>query len=93
MGLWIKCPGCQANNPLYVKICSQCGLSLENLPPEKRLYVVGEAAALSAQPAASPAPARTAAKTAAKPAPKAEPAAKAAAKEEKKAKRPKKKKG
>jgi hypothetical protein len=74
MGLWLKCPGCQASNPLSLKVCSHCGQSLDKLPAAKRVYVIGPAAA---SPAPSPAPApgkspaaRSPSKAAAKPAQK-----------------------
>jgi hypothetical protein len=54
MGLWLKCPGCQASNPLSLKVCPQCGQALDKLPAAKRVYVIGPAAA---SPALSPAPA------------------------------------
>ena len=41
MGLWLKCPGCQENNPLAAQVCPACGRSLQNLPPGQRVYVVG----------------------------------------------------
>jgi hypothetical protein len=47
MGLWMKCPKCQTDNPLFLKACANCGLPLDNLPPAKRVYVLaspGEAA-------------------------------------------------
>ena len=40
MGLWLKCPVCQARNPLQLKNCAACDASLENLPPEQRVYVL-----------------------------------------------------
>jgi hypothetical protein len=52
MGLWMKCPGCQAQNPLYVNICSQCGQALDNLPQEQRVYVLGVGPAAPAKAAA-----------------------------------------
>ncbi len=53
MGLWLKCPGCQTKNPLSSRVCPKCGRSLDNLPPELRVYVLGppEAAAAKAAPA------------------------------------------
>jgi hypothetical protein len=69
MGLWLKCPKCQAANPLDLKSCQECNASLENLPAAKRVYILGDAA-----PAA---PKKAAPKAAA---PKAAPAKKAAAK-------------
>jgi hypothetical protein len=41
MSLWLKCPGCQANNPLSLRVCPKCGKSLDNLPRESRVYVIG----------------------------------------------------
>lgn len=40
MGLWLKCPECQASNPLSQKACISCGASLQNLPVNKRIYVL-----------------------------------------------------
>jgi predicted amidophosphoribosyltransferase len=67
MGLYLKCPGCHAEIPLYEKVCSQCGQSLENLPRAQRVYVIAPAAAPSgkAAPAAkalAPGPATAAKK-------------------------------
>ena len=58
MGLWLKCPGCQALNPLYFQVCGQCGQSLNNLSPELRVYVVapGSPTAASAAQTAAPSP-------------------------------------
>jgi hypothetical protein len=55
MGLWLKCPGCQSNNPLSQKVCPKCGRSLDNLPRQERVYVIGslETAAPEVQPAAA----------------------------------------
>jgi hypothetical protein len=69
MGLWMKCPGCQVKNPLYFKVCSQCGQSLDDLPPEKRVYVVEEAAALAAEVVKAGPPAAVAAAPPPPPAP------------------------
>jgi hypothetical protein len=44
MGLWLKCPKCQAANPLDLKSCQECNASLENLPAAKRVYILGDAA-------------------------------------------------
>jgi hypothetical protein len=85
MGLWLKCPGCQADNPLYAQVCSQCGQSLENLPLKQRVYVVGPGGPAAPKP---PAPGPAAAE-AAKP---AAPPSEAGPKAEKKPKQPKKKK-
>ncbi len=40
MGLWLKCPKCQANNPIYLEVCPHCGKSLKKLPARERVYVV-----------------------------------------------------
>jgi len=55
MGLWLKCPGCQSNNPLSFRVCPKCGRSLDNLPRQERVYVIGplETAAPEVQPAAA----------------------------------------
>ena len=45
MGLWLKCPGCQAQNPLPLKVCPHCGQDLDKLPAAQRVYVMGPAAA------------------------------------------------
>lgn len=82
MGLWLKCPGCQTDNPLYAQVCCQCGQSLENLPLKQRVYVVGPGGPAGSKPAAP----RPAAKPAA-------PSSEAPPKAEKKPKRPRKKKG
>ena len=50
MGLWMKCPKCQTDNPLFVKACSQCGLPLDNLPLEKRVYVLAPPGAAPVKP-------------------------------------------
>jgi hypothetical protein len=84
MGLWLKCPGCQAQNPLSVKICPHCGGDLDKLPAAQRVYVMGPAAA---GPAKSKAPA-----AAASPSGPPSPAAGAAPKPAKKAKGTAKKK-
>jgi hypothetical protein len=54
MGLWLKCPGCQSKNPLSLRVCPKCGRSLDNLPRELRVYVIGSPEA--AVPKAPPAP-------------------------------------
>jgi hypothetical protein len=46
MGLWLKCPGCQAQNPLPIKVCPHCGQALDKLPAAQRVYVMGPAPAL-----------------------------------------------
>lgn len=84
MGLWLKCPKCQAANPLDQKTCTACNASLENLPADQRVYILGDAA--PAAPAA-PKAAKAAApkKKAAPTAPKAAAPKKAAAAAPKKA--------
>jgi hypothetical protein len=84
MGLRLKCPGCQANNPLSLRVCPVCGRSLDNLPPEQRVYVLEPFGA--PLPSAAPSPA---------PAPKqaAKPPTEAPGKAAKKPKRPRKPKG
>ncbi len=69
MGLRLKCPGCQAKNPLSLRVCPACGRALDNLPPEQRVYVIeplGSATPPSSPPKAAPAsagePARAAKK-------------------------------
>jgi hypothetical protein len=76
MGLWLKCPKCQAANPLDVKACLECNASLENLPAAERVYLLGDAAP-AAPKAAAP---KTAAPKAAPAAPKKKAAAKTKAK-------------
>ena len=44
MGLWLKCPECQAANALDLKACTACNASLEDLPAAKRVYILGDAA-------------------------------------------------
>jgi len=90
MGLWLKCPGCQAQNPLSMRSCPACGQDLNNLPAAQRVYVLGPAAAPIASAAAAKAqPAAAVAEPAVKPPPEAN----AATKPAKKPKRtPKKKK-
>jgi len=72
MGLWLKCPKCQAANPLDSKACAACNASLENLPAAKRVYIIGPWAPAAPKPAAP--------KAAVKAAPKAPAASKAAPK-------------
>jgi hypothetical protein len=61
MGLWLKCPGCQASNPLSVKVCPHCGHDLDKLPVAQRVYVIGPTpappseASVETTPAAAPA--------------------------------------
>lgn len=76
MGLWLKCPKCQAANPLDLKTCTACNASLENLPADQRVYILGDAApaAPKAAPPKKAAPAKKAAPKAAAPK-KAAPAA------------------
>lgn len=81
MRLWLKCPVCQANNPLEVKVCSDCGTSMENLPPEQRVYILETASAPAPRLGPPPTPAAAPAKTV--------PAAVAPAAAPRKAKRPK----
>ena len=47
MGLWLKCPGCQAQNPLPLRSCPHCGQDLDKLSAAQRVYVMGPAAAPS----------------------------------------------
>lgn len=82
MGLWLKCPKCQAANPLDLKSCQECNASLENLPATERVYILGNVAP-AAPKAAEPAAPKAAAPKAA--APKATPAQKPAAKAKPKA--------
>ncbi len=51
MGLWMKCPKCQTDNPLFLKACANCGLPLDNLPQGKRVYVLAPAGAAAKKPA------------------------------------------
>lgn len=88
MALWLKCPECQGKNPLYLQACSQCGASLVNLPPKRRVYVVEPGGPATPRPAPPPA-----ATVAAQPVAPSPPPFKAAPKVEKKPKPPKKKKG
>jgi len=69
MGLYLKCPGCQAPIPIYEKACPRCGQSLQNLPREHRVYVIepGGGAPAEASPAAAPRAAASPAKAARKP--------------------------
>jgi hypothetical protein len=52
MGLWLKCPKCETANSLDLKSCMNCNASLENLPADKRVYILGKE-----PPAAKQAPA------------------------------------
>jgi hypothetical protein len=80
MGLRLKCPGCKAKNPLSLRVCPACGRSLDNLPPEQRVYVIEPLGAAPAKP--SPPPAAAVASASAEAPPQAA----------KKPKRPRKKK-
>ena len=74
MGLWLKCPKCQAANSLDLKACTACNASLENLPAAKRVYILGDAAPAAPKAAepkkAAPAPKAAKPKKAAPAAPK-----------------------
>ncbi len=50
MGLWMICPKCQTHNPLFLKACANCGLPLDNLPQEQRVYVLAPAGAAATKP-------------------------------------------
>ena len=63
MGLWLKCPGCQAKNPLSVKVCPTCGQGLDKLSANQRVYVIGPAEVSAPAPAAPKAPSPAAAPT------------------------------
>jgi hypothetical protein len=91
MGLWLKCPGCQAQNPLPLKVCPYCGQDLDKLPAAKRVYVMGPAAA--PRPAAAPAEAKPLAEAAPSQSVAPSPEAGATPKPDKKPKKAKKKKG
>ncbi len=91
MGLWLKCPGCNAQNPLFVLVCPKCGRSLNNLPKAERVYVIGPATAPAA--AAHPAPRPQAAVPVAAAAPAAPKPPAVSASKPKQAKKPRKKKG
>ncbi len=54
MGLWLKCPGCQSKNPLSMRVCPKCGQSLDNLPLDLRVYVIGPTEAAAPKAAAAP---------------------------------------
>jgi hypothetical protein len=84
MGLWLKCPSCQTRNLLGARICSSCGSSLENLPPDKRVYILEPPGSPAPKPAPSRPPAVAPAEAAA--------AAPAAAKKARGPKQPRKKK-
>jgi hypothetical protein len=72
MGLWLKCPGCQASNPLSLKVCPKCGHDLAKLSADQRVYVIGP-------PAAPPAPSPASTKAVVAAAPEAKVAAPAEA--------------
>jgi hypothetical protein len=57
MGLWLKCPGCQAQNPLSLRVCPHCGHDLDKLPAAQRVYVIGPAAAPPPEPSPATPPA------------------------------------
>ena len=63
MGLWLKCPGCQAKNPLSVKVCPACGQDVDKLAAKQRVYVIGPADVSAPVQAAPKAPSRAAAPT------------------------------
>lgn len=68
MGLWLKCPQCQAANPLENTSCLACDASLANLPAAQRVYILGKAVPAAPKTAAPPAtPAAPAAPAAASP--------------------------
>lgn len=58
MGLWLKCPKCQMQNPLSARVCSHCGQDLDKLSADQRVYVIGPAAAAppATPPTTAPAP-------------------------------------
>ena len=56
MGLWLKCPGCQAQNPLSLQVCPYCGQDLRKLPAAQRVYVIGPAAASPPEPSPAATP-------------------------------------
>ncbi len=94
MGLWLKCPGCQALNPLSVKACPNCGQDLDKLPTKQRVYVIGPQPAPPAPtspPSETAVPAALKEKPAAKQATELAAGASAAPKPGKKSKRTKKK--
>jgi hypothetical protein len=91
MGLWLKCPGCQAQNPLFMQVCPSCGQDLKHLAATQRVYVIGPAAASSpasksvkAPATPEPAPAAAAPSQASLPASEAAKTAKKAKKTRKK---------
>jgi|UniRef100_A0A7V6A4X0 hypothetical protein len=62
MGLWLKCPKCETANSLDLKSCINCNASLENLPADKRVYILGKEppVAPKAAPKAAKAPVKKA---------------------------------
>jgi hypothetical protein len=91
MGLWLKCPGCQAQNPLPMKVCPHCGQDLDKLSAAQRVYVMGPAPALPQ--VAGPATARPPVPAAVSQPVKPSPAAGATPKPAKKTGKARKKKG
>ena len=72
MGLWLKCPACQAQNPLSLRVCPHCGQDLNKLPTAQRVYVMGPAAAPPpAKGPAKPKPAAAAVSQSSPPSPEA----------------------
>lgn len=64
MGLWLKCPKCQASNPLTLNACASCGASLDNLSAKNRVYVLTPAGSPPPEPAPAAKPAEPKAKPA-----------------------------
>ena len=91
MGLWLKCPGCQAQNPLPLRSCPHCGQDLNKLPAAQRVYVMGPAAAppSAAEPAEPEPPAEAADKPSITPSPEANAVPKPAKKPKRTAKKKK----
>jgi hypothetical protein len=50
MGLWLRCPHCQAKNSLDSRTCLGCGADLRDLPPAQRRYLLDLPAAGAAAP-------------------------------------------
>jgi len=71
MGLWLKCPGCQAQNSLSMRVCPHCGQDLSKLAAAQRVYVIGPAAAPPPEPAPETPPAEAGAPQSAAPPPEA----------------------
>ena len=63
MGLWLKCPGCQAQIPLSLRVCPYCGRDLDKLPASQRVYVIGPTPAPPPKPSPETPPAETTAKS------------------------------